>query len=139
MSEKLNRNIHDLHPHMRGEVLKLESVLLGMGILWTARNEGFKLFEGYRSPERQAELRRDHPKVTKAGPWQSAHQYGMAVDYVWWHPEHGFSWEDGNPWAMLDLAVAEVPSLVRPIQWDRPHVQHRAFWQMQVHLPRRQV
>lgn len=136
MTEKLNRNINDLHPKMRIAVLKLETVLLKAGILWTARNEGFKFFEGYRSPERQAELRRDHPKVTKAGPWQSAHQYGMAADYVWWNPETGWSWEDNLPWDFLDIAVAEVPELRRPIQWDRPHIQHRAFDLMKVNLPR---
>lgn len=137
MTEKLNRNINDLHPHMRGPVLKLEEVMLKAGILWTARNAGFKLFEGYRSPERQTQLLRDHPKVTKAGAWQSAHQYGMAADYVWWDPESGWSWDDALPWAFLDIAVGEVPELVRPIQWDRPHIQHRAFWLMQVNLPRR--
>lgn len=137
MDEKLNRNINDLHPKMRVAVRRLEEVLLDMKLLATARNEGFQLFEGYRSPERQAYLRREHPKVTKAGMWQSSHQYGLAVDYVWRHPEAGWSWEDGNPWWMLDMAVAEVPELMRPIQWDRPHIEHRAWHLVQVHVPRR--
>lgn len=136
MSERLNRDINDLHPKMRVAVLKLENVLVDRGIMATARNEGFKFFEGYRSPERQAQLRREHPKVTKAGAWQSAHQYGVAADYVWWHPENGWSWEDGNPWSFLDLAVAEVPELMRPISWDRPHIVHRCWHLMQANLPR---
>lgn len=37
------------------------------------------LVEGYRSPERQAELM-SGGKATNAGAWQSCHQYGMAVD-----------------------------------------------------------
>jgi peptidoglycan LD-endopeptidase CwlK len=38
------------------------------------------LIEGYRSPERQAELAGLGPNVTHAGAGQSWHQYGMAAD-----------------------------------------------------------
>ncbi|PJJ96088.1 hypothetical protein CO611_09210 [Lysobacteraceae bacterium NML03-0222] len=37
------------------------------------------LVEGYRSPERQAQLM-GAGKATRAGAWQSCHQYGLAVD-----------------------------------------------------------
>lgn len=37
------------------------------------------LVEGYRSPERQAQLMAGG-KATRAGAWQSCHQYGLAVD-----------------------------------------------------------
>ncbi|WP_231583310.1 M15 family metallopeptidase [Luteimonas sp. FCS-9] len=37
------------------------------------------LVEGYRSPERQAELMREG-RATRAGAWQSCHQYGLAID-----------------------------------------------------------
>ncbi|GAA3931214.1 M15 family metallopeptidase [Luteimonas lutimaris] len=37
------------------------------------------LVEGYRSPERQAELRRGG-RATNAGAWASCHQYGLALD-----------------------------------------------------------
>ncbi|MDV9040686.1 M15 family metallopeptidase [Stenotrophomonas sp. RAC2] len=37
------------------------------------------LIEGYRSPERQAELMAGG-KATRAGAWQSCHQYGLGVD-----------------------------------------------------------
>ncbi len=37
------------------------------------------LVEGYRSPERQAGLKRGG-RVTNAGAWASCHQYGLAVD-----------------------------------------------------------
>ena len=37
------------------------------------------LVEGYRSPERQAELMQGG-MATRAGAWQSCHQYGQAVD-----------------------------------------------------------
>ncbi|WP_269791089.1 M15 family metallopeptidase [Stenotrophomonas sp. Iso1] len=37
------------------------------------------LVEGYRSPQRQAELMAGG-KATRAGAWQSCHQYGLGVD-----------------------------------------------------------
>lgn len=37
------------------------------------------LIEGYRSPDRQAELMAGG-KATRAGAWQSCHQYGLGVD-----------------------------------------------------------
>jgi len=45
------------------------------------------MFEGYRSPERQQWLyeqgrSRDGKIVTYAKPWESFHQYGLAVDIV---------------------------------------------------------
>ena len=54
--------------------------LIGQAPYW------FRAFEGYRSPERQLKLfqtsRKDGKRVTNARPFQSAHQYGLAVDFV---------------------------------------------------------
>ncbi|HEX7639363.1 MAG TPA: M15 family metallopeptidase [Burkholderiaceae bacterium] len=38
------------------------------------------LVEGYRSPQRQAALAALGPSVTRAGPFESYHQYGLAAD-----------------------------------------------------------
>jgi peptidoglycan L-alanyl-D-glutamate endopeptidase CwlK len=38
------------------------------------------LLEGYRSPERQAQLAAMGPQVTQAGAFESYHQYGLAAD-----------------------------------------------------------
>jgi peptidoglycan LD-endopeptidase CwlK len=38
------------------------------------------LLEGYRSPDRQAQLAALGPQVTQAGAFQSYHQYGLAAD-----------------------------------------------------------
>lgn len=45
------------------------------------RQYGYELVlvEGYRSPERQAALAAEG-KATRAGAWQSCHQYGLGVD-----------------------------------------------------------
>ncbi|TCV59372.1 D-alanyl-D-alanine carboxypeptidase-like protein [Neorhizobium sp. R1-B] len=47
----------------------------------------FRIFEAFRSPQRQEFLyaqgrTRPGPIVTKARPWRSYHQYGLAIDLV---------------------------------------------------------
>jgi len=137
MSEPINRTINDLHPKMRRAVTKFEADLLYFGLLGTGGAAGFKLFEGYRSPERQNELFEQHPKVTKAKAWQSSHQYGLAVDYVWWNPEGGWDWGDNVPWDMLDAVVRGSKGVLRrPITWDRPHIEHAAWELIKLNIPR---
>ncbi len=63
------------------------------------------IFEGYRSPQRQAELYaqgRTTPGkiVTKAGPGESLHNYGVAVDIVF-GPKGKPSWDNKHPWNIL--------------------------------------
>ena len=63
----------------------------------------FRPFEGLRTNERQAFLLTQG--TTKAGPWRSAHNYGLAVDYVPW-VDGKWSWDDGHDWDFLrDVAV----------------------------------
>ena len=83
------------------------------------------MFETYRSPERQNELFRK--KKTRAKAWQSAHQYGLAIDFVpvmdgkpFWPPP------DAECWDRLK-AYAEECGLVCDLTWDRSHVYHPAF------------
>ena len=45
-------------------------------------NFQFKIFESYRSPERQAHLAKKRPRVPRAGPCHTIHQYGLACDFV---------------------------------------------------------
>ncbi|WP_449468420.1 M15 family metallopeptidase [Stenotrophomonas humi] len=54
------------------------------------------LIEGYRSPERQAELMAGG-KATRAGAWQSCHQYGLSVDSA---PirDGKLQWNMEDPW-----------------------------------------
>src|SRR5512134_2288927 len=83
-----------LHPAVRGRV---ERVLARLA----AERIPFRLFEGFRAPQRQQYLWdqgrvRPGAKVTNAQPWQSMHQYGLAVDLVLW--ENGkWSWDDRGP------------------------------------------
>jgi len=122
--EPINRSITDLHPIMRRKVQVLEGKLLDRNLLATPGAAGFKLFEGYRSPDRQVEV--FNQKTSKAKAWQSAHQYGLAVDYVWWDPEKGWSWEPNHDWDGL-ADCAEAVGLSAPIKWDRPHIEHPSW------------
>lgn len=80
------------------------------------------LVETYRDPERQASL--FYKGKSKAGAWQSPHQYGLAADIV---PFDGTKpiWPnlDDARWATLAVA-AEAVGLATPIKWDPGHVQH---------------
>lgn len=91
-------------------------------------------FEGFRLPQRQVHLL-TVTKTTKAGPWESAHQYGLAVDFAgirigqnglvksgdwfWPNAEHVC-------WGELKSA-ARALKLDIPIAWDNGHVEHPAF------------
>jgi peptidoglycan L-alanyl-D-glutamate endopeptidase CwlK len=54
------------------------------------------LVEGYRSPERQAELM-GGGRATRASAWQSCHQYGLAVDSAPLR-DGKLQWDMGDPW-----------------------------------------
>lgn len=95
-----------------------------------------KPFEGFRSLERQKEMIRTG--VSKAAPWQSAHQYGLAVDYVCLkdagNPNSWF-WPDANhpDWAVLGELATNL-GLLRDIAWDKPHVEHPIFRVIKRHV-----
>ena len=96
-------------------------------------NVPMKIFESFRSPERQAFLfskgrfppNKSMAKVTKADAWHSYHQYGLAVDMVIDHPDHSM-WETGN--STVDAWWAKYHELadkngLEPLSWELPHVQ----------------
>lgn len=89
----------------------------------------FRVFEGYRSPMRQRFLYEQEPRVTQANAWQSAHNFGLAVDFVPWvfkDGQHVWSWADEHPWDFLKER-AKIFGLHVPIAWDRGHVEHQAW------------
>lgn len=55
------------------------------------------LVEGYRSPERQAELARRGSGTTLAGAGRSCHQYGLAVDSALYR-DGRLQWDMEDPW-----------------------------------------
>jgi hypothetical protein len=110
----LNASLSWLHPKARKQF-----DLLAMDVM-----PGFRIFEGFRDPGRQQALMMDPRGVTKAGAWRSAHQYGLACDFVPWIGGR-WAWPlaEASIWDELK-AAAELHGLEAPLKWDRAHIQH---------------
>lgn len=61
-------------------------------------------------------------KTSKAAPFHSSHQMGLAVDFVPWI-DGKWSWDNGHDYQLLKVE-AEKLGLTRPISWDLVHVEH---------------
>ncbi len=117
-----DRDMTKLHPIVRDRVDKTVAQL-------NKENIPFRVFEAFRAPERQADLyaqgRTDAGKiVTKAKPWESYHQYGLAADLVLF-VDNKWEWSDAGPkrawWDRMTL-VAQAIGL-ETLSFERPHVQ----------------
>ena len=114
--------LEHIHPVVREKIYQLIEHL-------KAEQLPFRLFEGFRSPERQRDLYaqgRTKPgaKVTNAQAWSSYHQYGVAADFVLF--ENGkWSWDDKGKrrqwWERLHELAREVG--LEPLSWETPHLQ----------------
>lgn len=114
----------ELHPKAR-EVFALLAHRLEEGYRNGNTPTLFKPFEGFRTPERQDFLYTVE-KSTKAKGWQSAHNYGLAVDFVPLSDAKNmssWSWEGPHDWAFLNYWATQL-GLSNTIVWDRPHVEH---------------
>lgn len=81
----------------------------------------FKPFETYRHPARQLEA--FNQRTSRAGLYQSPHQFGLAVDFVPWDPAtERWSWREGSHWEYLRTR-AHARRLLNEITWDRAHVE----------------
>jgi peptidoglycan L-alanyl-D-glutamate endopeptidase CwlK len=119
---KRDQDLTHLHPFFREKVeALLEKLSLG-GI-------PFRVFEGFRSPQRQHylfEQGRTRPGtiVTKARPWTSYHQYGLAADFVL-HVDGRWSWDtsgdNSQMWTRLHELARE--NQLTPLSWELPHLQ----------------
>lgn len=91
------------------------------------------MFETYRSPERQNELFRR--KKTKARAFESAHQFGLAVDFVPLTDGGDWKWEGWDPIVPSRLhELCTGLNLHAPIVWDPFHIEHVAFTVLKRHL-----
>lgn len=111
-----------LHPRFRQAVADLLARA-------AAESRPFRLFEGFRTPERQDWLyaqgrTRAGGIVTKARPWESFHQFGLGADLVlfvngqWTWSGDG---ELGAHWRRLPELAREVG--LRSLSWEAPHVE----------------
>jgi Bacterial SH3 domain/D-alanyl-D-alanine carboxypeptidase len=118
--------LENLHPEFRTRATELVNKL-------SADDLPFRLFEGWRSPQRQTQLYaqgRSAPggKVTFSRAWQSYHQYGLAADFVL-YVDGEWSWKtDGRfkkMWARLHELAGTVD--LEPLSFEKPHVQLRGL------------
>lgn len=111
-----------LHPIVRAAATRVIAAL-------NAEGYPFALFEGFRTPARQAHLyaqgrTRPGAIVTKAQPWSSYHQYGLAVDLVL-RIGGQWSWDDSGAraaaWSRMNAIGLDEG--LEPLSWERPHLQ----------------
>lgn len=124
-NHKPQRDIAVLHPAIRDAVVKVQEKM-------NAENHPFRIFEAYRTPQRQAFLyskgrSRGGRKVTNANAWSSFHQYGLAVDFVLFRDDirGGWSWETAGKWGRSWERLHEVAAdfNLKPLTWEKPHLQ----------------
>lgn len=110
-----------LHPAFRDRLVVLGARLRVEGL-------PLKLYEGARTPFRQAELfarGRCVPGtkiVTRARAWQSYHQYGLAADYVF--QTDGWTWDEPRPGAWARYTEIAKGLGLDVLSFERPHVQY---------------
>lgn len=119
-----DRDISRLHPAIRDKVKKIQAEL-------KKANNPLEVFEAFRTPQRQAMLKKKRPKVTWTGPWGSIHQYGLAVDFVIRTKSGGWSWDDTGDNAKYWTQMHEIAQAngMTPLfnskgqLMEKPHVQ----------------
>lgn len=108
------------HPLVKQQFINLAADL-GRAFLKGELTVPFVPFETYRGPERQRYLYELKDGRTGADMYQSAHQFGMAVDFVP-KPDGRWSWDEKHPWGVLH-AYAKKHGLLRPYSWDLAHIE----------------
>ena len=108
-----------------------QRLLLAFKIMRERHGYDLALLEGYRSPERQTALQALGPNVTRAGAYQSFHQYGLAADVAFMRAGR-LVISEKDPWAMrgyeLYGEVAESLGLTWGGRWqlmDFGHAEYR--------------
>lgn len=115
----VHRDVNWLAPICRAKFVKLRDIL-ARDFKEKKTKSNFRVFETYRTPMRQQYLF-EHTKSTKAQAWQSAHNFGLAADFVPMDPDGLWSWRDDEDWLWLGHRAREC-GLSQPIKWDRPHI-----------------
>lgn len=130
VDHRINK-IECLNPKIIGSVKRLNEKLIA-GYQSGLTHSQFQIFETFRSVERQNYL--FMKGSSKAREWQSAHNYGLAVDYVAIRGRsHSgnpiWSWDINEDWNFLAECAEEV-GLSAPISWDKPHIQSHIWDQI---------
>ena len=131
------RQLQTLHP----KFARRASVLYeNLALMHEAGRLQFRLevFEGFRHFSRQQGLVAEG--VSKAGVWQSAHNFGLAADFVPYLDAEearmlgrpaGWYWPKitDETWKILHEQAA-IAGVAHPFSWDGPHIQLLNFDEM---------
>lgn len=74
------------------------------------------LLEGYRSPQRQAQLQARGTSVTNAGAYQSYHQFGLAADSAFYR-DGRLVISERDPWAMRGYQLLGEAAEAQGLRW----------------------
>lgn len=119
-SDKSPVDLDHLHPLVRKAVVDIQRQL-------DDEHLPFRPFEGFRTPGRQQALfnqNRPGKIITKARPWQSYHQYGLAVDFVLF-VDRKWSWSTSGQYAHAWDRLHQIGRRygLAPLSWEKPHLQ----------------
>jgi peptidoglycan L-alanyl-D-glutamate endopeptidase CwlK len=115
-----DNDVAHLHPAFVAPLLKLEEAL-------QAEDIPLALYEGARSPFRQAELYARGRGVgqpgkfaTRAKAWQSFHQFGIAADFVFL-VNGAWTWDEPRPGLWNRYGELARAAGLRCLDFERPH------------------
>lgn len=112
-----------------------QRLLMSFRLLHDRYGYDMVLIEGYRSPQRQATLAALGPSVTRAGPFESYHQFGLAADCAFLRDGH-IVISEKDPWAMAAYErygqIAKTLGLV----WGGDWRSLRDLGHVELHRPR---
>lgn len=134
------RSTAELHPAFQSAAEGLYKHLIRLHETGSLKFR-FEIFETFRLPSRQKDLLAKG--VSKAGPFDSAHQFGCAIDFVPFLSQAeaaalgvrpGWYWPEitDEAWQILKQTAA-LYGLERPFSWDGPHIQLPG-WRKKVNL-----
>ncbi len=111
-----------MHPQFRALALELTARCATEGL-------PLALYEGARSPWRQAELyargRTTGTRgstVTRARAWQSKHNYGMAADWVF-RVNGAWSWDEPEKGMWQRFQALGFGCGLHPLSFEKPHME----------------
>lgn len=137
--ERLHYSGNDIHPEMRTPINQLAEACRTAIFRHEGSDYMLQPFEGFRLPSRQEYLL-TIMKTTKARPWQSAHQYGLAVDFACRSVDQhgrlaGWFWPQNEAiWNFLKMKARAIEPLDVPISWDHGHVEHHMWKRIKITL-----
>lgn len=112
-----------------------QRLLMSFKLLRAQYGYDMVLIEGYRSPQRQATLAALGPSVTRAGPFESYHQFGLAADCAFLR-DGRIVISEKDPWAMAGYERYGQVARSLGLVWGGDWRNLRDLGHVELHRPR---